>query len=173
MAIKILRLGHRKKRDPRLTTHVCLTARALGADEVIVSGEKDDSTLKSVKSVVENWGGRLKISYEKSWRKIISFYKKKKYAVVHLSMYGMPVQKEISKIRRQKKVLVVVGSEKVPGEVYHVADYNISVTSQPHSEVAALAVFLHSYFKGKELEKKFKGKIRVMPQEKGKKVLKR
>jgi tRNA (cytidine56-2'-O)-methyltransferase len=33
MRVKVLRLGHRKKRDVRLTTHICLAARALGADE--------------------------------------------------------------------------------------------------------------------------------------------
>ena len=173
MTIKVLRLGHRKKRDPRLTTHVCLSARALGADEVFVSGEQDDSTINSVKTVAQRWGGKFKISYEKSWRKIITALKKKNYAIVHLTMYGMPVQKQIRKIRKHKKLLVVVGSEKVPGEVYHSADYNVSVTSQPHSEVAALSVFLHEYFKGKELEKKFKGKIKVLPQEHGKKVLRK
>ena len=59
----------------------------------------------------------------------------------------------------------------MPPEIYALADSNIAVSSQPHSEVAALAVFLHEYFDGKELEKKFKNaKIRVVPQERGKKV---
>lgn len=174
MKVKVLRLGHRKKRDLRLTTHVCLTARALGADEVILSGEEDESIFNSVKDVAGRWGGKFKVSYEKKWRKILVSYKNKGYKIVHLTMYGMPLQKKISSIRRCNKLLVVVGSEKVPGEVYSVADYNIAVTNQPHSEVAALAIFLHELYKGKELNKQFRNaKIKIMPREKGKRVLRK
>ena len=67
---------------------------------------------------------------------------------------------------------MIVGSEKVPAEVYQLADYNIGITNQPHSEIAALSVFLHEYFKGKEFGKKFKkSQIKIVPQERGKKVL--
>ena len=87
-------------------------------------------------------------------------------------MYGLPVQTVIKKVRKRRNVLVVIGAEKVPGEVYRLADYNIAVTNQPHSEVAALAVVLHEYFKGKELGKKFaKAKLKIIPQERGKKVI--
>ena len=64
----------------------------------------------------------------------------------------------------------MIGGEKVPGEVYGLADYNIAVTNQPHSEVAALAVFLHEYFSGKELDKKFRGRLKIVPQAAGKKI---
>jgi tRNA (cytidine56-2'-O)-methyltransferase len=36
--ITVLRLDHRVGRDTRITTHVCLTSRAFGADKVILSG---------------------------------------------------------------------------------------------------------------------------------------
>ena len=36
--IVVLRLGHRLKRDERLSTHVGLASRALGADKIIYSG---------------------------------------------------------------------------------------------------------------------------------------
>ena len=49
MPVLVLRLGHRKERDKRVTTHVCLTARALGADGVILSGERDDKIIATVK----------------------------------------------------------------------------------------------------------------------------
>jgi tRNA (cytidine56-2'-O)-methyltransferase len=90
-------------------------------------------------------------------------------------MYGLPFEKNVGKIRKMDKdVLVVVGSEKVPGEVYRLCDYNLGVTSQPHSEVAALAVFLDRFFAGKELGKNFDGwKIRVTPCARGKLVEKR
>ena len=35
--ITVLRLGHRKGRDKRITTHVGLVARAFGADELLIS----------------------------------------------------------------------------------------------------------------------------------------
>ncbi|VVB59992.1 tRNA (cytidine(56)-2'-O)-methyltransferase [uncultured archaeon] len=170
--LTILRLSHRRVRDARLTTHVCLTARALGADEVILSGERDENVLESVSDVAKRWGGKFKIRYEEKSRKIIEKFKGIK---IHLTMYGMPVQDKISEIKEKSKgkdVLIIVGGEKVPGEVYQLADYNIAVTGQPHSEVAALAVFLHEFFEGKELTKKFGGaKLTVISQERGKKVI--
>ena len=41
--VVVLRLGHRPGRDNRMTTHVGLTARALGADRVILAGRASDS----------------------------------------------------------------------------------------------------------------------------------
>ncbi len=172
--IVILRLGHRKNRDKRVTTHVFLAARALGARGGILSGERDDAVLESVRKVAEKWGGRFSIRYEGSLRKAVRWAKKNGFAVVHLTMYGERIQEKIAAVRKRRKVLVVVGAEKVPAEVYGLADFNIAVTSQPHSEVAALAVFLHEYFGGRELGTRFPGaRIAISPSEKGKTVRKR
>ncbi len=66
--------------------------------------------------------------------------------------------------RSNGNLLVVVGSEKMPGEVFKLADWNVSVTSQPMSEVAALAVFLDWHLKHHAFEKLFpKGEIRIVP----------
>ena len=46
--ITVLRLDHRLGRDTRITTHVCLTARAFGADKVILSGERDNVALLQI-----------------------------------------------------------------------------------------------------------------------------
>ncbi len=166
--IIILRLGHRRLRDARLSTHCGLAARALGADKIIFSGEPDEKLLGSIRNVAKRWGGPFRAAYSESWRKVIRNYKKKKFVVVHLSMYGIPFEKKIRKIRKIKNILVIIGSEKVPGEVYQISDFNLSVTSQPHSEAAALAVFLHSLGR----EKKFKkARLAIVPQERGKKVV--
>src|SRR3989338_11618874 len=111
--IVVLRIGHRPGRDERVSTHCGLVARALGASSIIYSGEKDDSLLESVKNVVDRWGGRFTASYEENFRGVIKKYKKKKYTVVHLTMYGMPLQKQVTKIRKSKNLLVVIGAEKV------------------------------------------------------------
>ena len=171
MTIVIFRLGHRLHRDERITTHCGLVARAFGADEIIFTGRHDENVIKSIANISEKWGSKFKANYQKNWKKVIKQYKKDGFKIVHLTMYGIPVQDNIKKIRNEN-LLVVIGGEKVPGEIYSLSDYNISVTNQPHSEVAALAVFLHEYFSGKELNKKFNGKIKVIPQEKGKHIIK-
>jgi tRNA (cytidine56-2'-O)-methyltransferase len=174
MKVIVLRLSHRIERDKRLTTHVALASRALGADGIIISGERDEGVLKSITDVSKRWGGDFKVEYRKEWKNVLREYKKKGFELIHLTMYGLPYQDKISKIRKSKKnKLVIVGSEKVNPEVYQSADYNLSVTQQPHSEVAALALFMHDFFKGKELNKNFKKpKIKVIPQAIGKKTIK-
>lgn len=170
--IAVLRMGHRKSRDARLSTHCGLIARALGADEIIYSGEEDSGLLESIKRAGIRWGGKFSVSYEKNWRNTIEKFRRRKFLVVHLSMFGIPIQEKINTVRNRPRVLVLIGSEKVPGEVYGLSDLNLAVTSQPHSEAAALAIFLHEYFSGKELAKKFPGaEIRIVPQEHGKKTL--
>ena len=169
MKVWILRLGHRRGRDPRLTTHVALTARALGCDGIILSGEKDDSIIENINEVVKDWGNHFEVKYEKNWRKIINTWKGK---TVHLSMYGLPIQDKIDEIKKLKNILLIVGSEKVPSEVYQLVDFNVAITNQPHSEVGSLAIFLDKLFEGKELEKKFRNaKIKIIPQERDKKTI--
>ena len=172
MAVKVLRLGHRRLRDKRVSTHCGLVARAFGADGIVYSGEHDEKLIESIEKVVSNWGGVFEVGYEKNWRK---FLKNFNGVIVHLTMYGLPFEEKMREVKEKaskgKDVLVVIGGEKVPGEVYGLADFNLSVGSQPHSEIAALALFLDRFFAGKEFEKKFDGRLTVVPQERGKKVI--
>jgi len=174
MEIHVLRLGHRLPRDERITTHVALVSRAFGAGEITYSGQHDSSLESSVSGIVNNWGGTFRISYNKNFVSVLKEYKKKGFTVIHLTMYAIPLPEIERKIKMKKKVLVVVGAERVPKEVYELADFNIAVTSQPHSEVAALAIVLDRLQKGKELErgfdKKFRGKIKLRPNERGKSI---
>ena len=71
--------------------------------------------------------------------------------------------------------MVIVGSQKVPGEFFSekVSDFNVAIGNQPHSECSSLAVFLDRLFEGKELEKEFENaKLKIIPQARGKKVVK-
>jgi tRNA (cytidine56-2'-O)-methyltransferase len=164
--LSVMRLGHRISRDKRITTHVFLTSRALGAEKGYLSGEKDDAILSNTKDISDRWGGGFQVEYVKDWKKFISDFKG---TVVHLTMYGMPVQDKIPQIRKHRDILVIVGGEKVPAEVYELADFNVAVTNQPHSEVAALGVFLDQYFEGSELKNEFPdAKQRIVPNERGK-----
>lgn len=169
--VYVLRLGHRIDRDKRVSMHVFLTARALSASGVIYSGEKDGDLEKRAQAVVSRWGGPFEVTYEENWRRLVEDWKKKG-VVCHLTMYGIDVDDCLDKIPRNKRLLVVVGSQKVPGEVFQLADFNVAIGNQPHSEVAALAIFLDRLFGGKGLKREFKdAKIKVAPQERGKKVV--
>lgn len=167
--IGVLRLGHRPKRDARVTTHVCLTARAFGADVVYIT-PPDERIKASLDSLTERFGGPFRVVCADSWRKVIKNWQG---IMVHLTMYGVHIDDALKGIPPDVDLLIVVGAEKVPGEVYKLAHYNVAVGNQPHSEVAALAVFLDRYLSGNGLRKKFDGKIEIVPQKYGKKVMKR
>ncbi|HVP95110.1 MAG TPA: tRNA (cytidine(56)-2'-O)-methyltransferase [Methanoregulaceae archaeon] len=170
MEIVVLRLGHRPERDQRVTTHVGLLSRALGARGMYLAGE-DKGIVRSIERVVEQWGGDFFIEDKVKWRRCIEDWKRSGGIVVHLTMYGLPIREYEGEIKTHEKILVVVGAEKVPGEVYGISDYNISVTGQPHSEIASLSVFLDRIFNGEELDLEFPdAKIRVVPCRQGKKT---
>jgi tRNA (cytidine56-2'-O)-methyltransferase len=169
MTVTVLRLGHRPQRDKRLSTHVLLAARALGADDAIYSGTEDPRLEETVAKVVEEWGGGFMVRHTQSWRGTVKAWRGE---VVHLTMYGLPVREVIQEIRESPEPkLVVVGGPKVPREIYDLAEWNVSVTNQPHSEVSALAVFLHMLFGGEELDRSFMGaRLRIKPMGRGKEV---
>ncbi len=171
--LSVLRLGHRRDRDKRITSHLGLTARAFGADEVILAGEKDTSPLETWDSVSARFGGNFQSRFEESplsWLRGIS--KTGEATIVHLTMYGEHWKESIPSIPIDKPAVVVVGGTKVPAEVFHLADHNVSVGNQPHSEVAALAVFLESWVGQLDDQSKFDGaKIQVIPSSRGKVVI--
>jgi tRNA (cytidine56-2'-O)-methyltransferase len=110
------------------------------------------------------------------WKKAVHDWKANGGVVVHLTAYGENIQTSdaLNRIKNlNKAVLVIVGSQKVPGEFYssEVSDFNVSIGNQPHSECAALAVFLDRFFAGEELAKDFGGaKMRIVPSARGKKI---
>lgn len=146
-------------------------ARAFGAESITLEDAEYD-TVRKVEEVNLNWGGDFRVEIERAWRKVIERARGEGRKVVHLTMYGMPLQDVVSELRGIDDMLVVVGGPKVPGEVYGLADYNVAVTSQPHSEVAALAVLLHEVQGGEELKRDFgKSRMKIIPSPKGKQVV--
>jgi tRNA (cytidine56-2'-O)-methyltransferase len=173
--VVVLRWGHRL-RDERLTTHVILTARALGASGVILSDVEDKDIKNTVEKVVEKFGGPFFLKMGIPWRKAVKEWREKGGIVVHLTAYGENIEASdvLERIKSSgKDVMVIVGSQKVPPEFYSedVSDFNVAVGNEPHSECSALAVFLDRYFEGKELSRKFKGaKVKIIPEKRGKKL---
>jgi len=152
--IIVLRLGHRPERDKRVTSHVGLTSRAFGAKGVWISGLNDPRIVQTIQKVTSQWGFKdFEIQTGVQWRKSIQSWKKQEGEVIHLTMYGLHIDKVIEEIRASSRdKLVIVGGPKVPSEVFKLADYNVAIGHQPHSEVAALAVFLDRLFEGKFLQ---------------------
>ena len=169
--VTVLRLGHRPGRDERITTHVGLNARALGADRVVLAGA-GASRADTVEDITDRFGGPFDVeTTEEPKRRIRDF----SGTVVHLTMYGEPIQDvagDIAAAHESGPLLVVVGAEKVPFEVYERSDYNVGVTNQPHSEIASLAVFLDRLFDGRELDREWEDPEKVVvPMETGKRVV--
>ena len=170
--ILVLRIGHRPKRDKRVTTHVGLVARAFGADGVLIDAD-DESVMKSLLKVVESWGGPFTVEVGVNPISFIKKWKEGGGEVIHLTMYGLNLPDVIDEIRSSPKdKLIVVGAEKVPRKYYLLADWNVAIGNQPHSEVAALAVFLKELTRDWVFRAQFKdAKLKVCPSPKGKKVI--
>ncbi|MCK5773294.1 MAG: HDIG domain-containing protein, partial [Thermoplasmata archaeon] len=165
--VEVLRLGHRPDRDKRITTHVALVSRAFGASGIHVD-TKDTRLEQTIASVNDQFGGDFSINTGISPRSIMNHFRG---TIVHLTMYGEEVDRVIEDIPEGEDLLIIIGSEKVPREVFDLAHFNVSVSNQPHSEVSALAIFLDRYFKGAQFEMDFPGgEIIILPDGRGKTV---
>ncbi len=172
MRTVILRLGHRVQRDQRITTHVGLTARALGADGMLL--DSDDSGIeKSISEVTQRWGGSFYVKRITNWKNEIKKWKGSGGKVLHLTMYGVNLPDVINDIVTEN-LLIVVGAEKVPPELYGLADWNVGVGNQPHSEVASLAIVLDRLAASSgtdPLKTQFSGgEVEIVPKSRGKEV---
>ena len=166
MNIAVLRIGHRLVRDDRTTTHVALVSRSFGCNILYMTDVNDD--IKSTIDDVNNrWGyaSNFKIEIVKGWRNVILNWKKNGGIVIHLTMYGLNVDDIIGKIKdNSNDILIIVGAEKVPKEIYTLSDYNIAIGNQPHSEISSLAIVLDRIFEGKQLKLNFESaKMKIIP----------
>ncbi|MFA5745361.1 MAG: tRNA (cytidine(56)-2'-O)-methyltransferase [archaeon] len=144
--LTILRLDHRPYRDKRITTHCALVSRAFGANEFYFSGVEDSTIIEVLSKINENWGGDFKIEYTAEPLSFVKKFKENQGIVIHLTMYGLPVLEKIEEIKKEKiskNLLLIVGGSKVPKEYYELADFNIAIGNQPHSEVSALGLILY------------------------------
>ncbi len=174
--VVVLRWGHRPVRDARLTTHVALAARAFGANGIVISDTEDPKIEETIRKIRDNWGGKFDFEMGTPWKKVVKEWKSGGGIVVHLTAYGENVAASdvMQRIKKQhKKLLIIVGSQKVPNEFYskEIADFNVAIGNQPHSECASVAVFLDRFWRGKELDRVYEcAKMRIVPTKRGKKV---
>ena len=170
MVIEVVRIGQRVVRDDRVTTHVALVSRAFGAEKIFMT-EVNPEIKDTLEKINKTWGGNFVVEFIEKWKPIIKKKKEENFKIVHLSMYGESINEVQEKISEEENLLVVVGAEKVPREIYDLADYNVGVGSQPHSEISALAILLDRIQKGKQFEKAFPdAKRKIIPTKTGKNV---
>jgi len=170
MEIEVLRIGQRVVRDDRVTTHVALVARSFGAKKIYMN-EINPEINDTVSKINRTWGGDFKIEMIDDWKKIIKEKKNMATKIVHLTMYGQNINDIETKLKNKDKLLIVVGAEKVPITIYDIADYNVAIGNQPHSEISALGILLDRIQQGRQLDLKFKNSERVIiHQEHGKDV---
>lgn len=170
MVIEVVRIGQRLVRDDRVTTHVALVSRAFGAERIYMT-EVNPEIKDTLEKINKTWGGNFMVEFIDKWKTIVKKKKEDGFKIVHLSMYGEIINDAQESLRKEKNLLIVVGAEKVPREIYELADYNIGVGSQPHSEISALAILLDRIQKGKQFEKEFSdAKRKIIPTKNGKNV---
>ena len=174
----VLRLGYRKGRDPRITTHLALVSRALGATNFLLAGDEDKELFENITSVNERFGGAMTCEHvdgAMGWLRKFSQQDAgdgQPGVAVHLTMYGEPYREVIPRIRRDRPVVVIVGGAKVPSDVFEYAQYNVAVGNQPHSEVAALALFMEAWYGQGGTERHFPdARLVIEPSARGKSVI--
>ncbi|MGN6348144.1 MAG: tRNA (cytidine(56)-2'-O)-methyltransferase [Candidatus Nitrosocosmicus sp.] len=171
--VSVLRIGHRLVRDDRTTTHAILVSRAFGSNAIYMT-DIDDKIKKTIQKVNNSWGGSNEFDLKiiNNWKKLIKEWKESGGKIIHLTMYGLQINEVIEDIKSlEQKILVIIGAEKTPKELYYLADYNISIGNQPHSEIAALDIFLDRLFEGKQFDKEFSnGRMKIIPSDKGKNI---
>ena len=170
--VYILKLDHRPERDKRVTMHAALVARAFGSQGFYLSGICDNNIKSNLSGVTQQWGGEIEFSCINNPVKFSKKWKEGGGEIIHLTMYGLQVDDVIDDIRSSlKDKLVIIGGPKVDPIYYELADYNVAIGNQPHSEIAALAIFLDRLFKGRELYLEFSGgTVRIIPSPRGKRV---
>lgn len=165
--VSVLRLGHRAGRDPRLTTHLALVARALGADRLYLE-PPDPALAERVAAVGRAWGGTFEVVGVRDWKRLVREFDG---SVAHLTMYGQSLDRVAPRLRRARRVLAVVGGAKVPSDLYRLSTVNVAVGHQPQSEVGALALFLDRVRGPPDPGVWVGATRRIVPRARGKKVV--
>jgi tRNA (cytidine56-2'-O)-methyltransferase len=150
VTINVLAIGRNSYQN---SLDLCVTSRALGASEITFIGKKDTQLADYMNKMASKWGGKFKVSFAKSYQE---FMKSSDKAIkIYLTRYGTSLTEKSAMISTYKRIVLIVTDKEDVDYINKVADFKISITSQPHCSAAAIAVFLHEYYKGRELAMHF------------------
>jgi tRNA (cytidine56-2'-O)-methyltransferase len=127
----------------------------------------DQALAERIAAVGRRWGGDFTVVPVDDWKSLVRSFSG---AVVHLTMYGLPLERCLPRLARHRRLLLVVGGAKVPSELYQKARYNVAVGHQPHSEVAAVAVTLERLLGLPRPVRAGSAAQRIVPSARGKRV---
>ncbi|MEM0149659.1 MAG: hypothetical protein QXW10_02065 [Candidatus Micrarchaeaceae archaeon] len=150
-------------------TDLCLIARAFGASEIVFTAS--DSKLKSksqrfCKDICRKWGGNFSVGFTDNWKAYIKG--KRNYKTVYLTRYGMPMRQAEYVLRTYKNLLIIASFSEKINELYTIADFNISITSQPHTTASSITAMLRTYYRDRELSMHFENaKYKIIPEPHG------
>jgi tRNA (cytidine56-2'-O)-methyltransferase len=129
---------------------------------------RDDALAERIAAVTHRWGGEFAVVPVDDWKSLVRSFPG---TVVHLTMYGLPLERSLPRLARQRHLLLVVGGAKVPPELYRKAKFNVAVGHQPHSEVAAVAVTLERLLGLPRPVRAGGAPQRIVPSARGKRVI--
>ena len=145
---------------------IITSSRAFGASNLILTQEKDRGIIDFCRKLNSKWGGNFYIEFTKDWMSEIK--SRKMYKVVYLTQFGIQINKRINVIRTYRNLILIVTKNDPNKEIMEVSDFNVSITGQPHTCSAAMSIFLHDFYQGRELALHFENaKYKVVPQERG------
>jgi len=148
--INVLAIGRNSYQN---SLDLCVTSRALGASEITFIGKKDARLVNYINRMNSKWGGKFKVSFAKSCEE---FLKTSDKAIkIYLTRYGTSFQEKSAMISTYKRIVLIVTDKEDVDYINKISDFKISITSQPHCRAASIAVFLHEYYKGRELAMHF------------------
>ena len=99
--VDVLRLGYRLGRDPRITTHLALVGRALGANRFLLAGDEDPKMFENLDSVASRFGGGMECEHVNAPMGWLRRFVEEDAGdgspgiAVHLTMYGEPFREAI------------------------------------------------------------------------------
>lgn len=148
---------------------LCLVARAFGASEIVFTSDNKKLISKSqrfCKGMCADWGGRFNISFTSNWKAYIK--NKKNYKTVYLTRYGIPMKQMRYTLRAYKNLLVIASFSEEINALYEFADFNISITSQPHTIASSITALLLAYYRDREPSIHFENaKYKIIPEPHG------
>ncbi len=148
---------------------LALVSRAFGASSITFCAKdaRDIGPIsRGISRTNSKWGGKFSVSYAKNWKDFIK--EKKNYLKIYLTRYGVPMKKLEYQVRTYKNVLLIVSFTEAIRPLYKAADFNISITAQPHTSASSIAVFLHDFYNGRELAMHFENaRYKIVPEEHG------
>jgi len=155
----------------RVRLNMCLTARAFGAARIVFIGSRDSRLVGYIGKLNYKWGGAFKVDFSTNAAKAIKSFNK--YKKIYLTMFGVPLKQVEYTLKTYKNILLIVTAKDWEASLSKLTDFDVSITTQPHAQVASIAIFLHEFFNGRELAVQFQNaRYKIVPKPKGAQIRK-